>query len=128
VGHLKTVYQQTETDCGAAAVATLCNVTYEEAAKVVYHNRKVGITASGRLLDAIKYFGGEPLESRCTAIGATELPDLDNDALLKCQLLHVGKAQTHWAAWDSVGQTIRDPYGYAFPLKVTHFVQIAWRK
>ena len=125
---LTTVYQQTETDCGAAAVATLCNLTYEEAAEEVFRGRKVRITASGRLLKAIKHFGGEPLNTQCKAVGETYLPDLENDALLKCQLLHDGKAQTHWAVWDSVGQTIRDPYGYAYPLKVTHFVEIAWEE
>jgi hypothetical protein len=38
------------------------------------------------------------------------------------------KSYTHWAVWDSEGQTIRDPYGYWYPLLVTHLVEIEWNE
>jgi hypothetical protein len=123
---LNVVYQRTETDCGAAAVATLCGVPYEQAAAVVYEGRKVGVTASGRLLNAIRHFGGEPLTAKCVARGECDLTELNHDALLKCQMIIDKKRTTHWAAWDCESQTIRDPYGYWYPLLVTHFVEIEW--
>ena len=124
---LSTEYQEKENDCGAGAVAMLCGVSYEEAAREVFDGRKPGRTASGRLLKAIKKLGGRPLESRCKARGDTDLTELKNDALLKCQMLDGDKSYTHWAVWDSEGQTIRDPYGYWYPLLITHLVEIEWR-
>jgi hypothetical protein len=104
----------------------LCGTTYETAAAVVFKDREAGRTASGRLLDAVREFGGRPLTDECVARKETDLTELTNDALLKCQMLHDGKSSTHWAAWDCEGQTIRDPYGYWFPLEVTHLAEIAW--
>jgi hypothetical protein len=125
---LTTRYQEKENDCGAAAVAMLCGVSYERAAKEVFHDREPGRTASGRLLDAIRKFGGSPLTAECKARAETDLTELEHDALLKCQMLDGEKSYTHWAVWDSEGQTIRDPYGYWYPLLVTHLVEIEWNE
>jgi hypothetical protein len=126
IKQLTTRYQEGENDCGAAAVAMLCGITYKRAAAVVFEDRDRGRTASGRLLAAVRRFGGLPLTERCIARGKIDLTELKNDALLKCQMLHNGRSSTHWAVWDCEGQTIRDPYGYWHPLKVTHLAEIAW--
>jgi len=123
---LNWIYQKKQTDCGVAAVAMLCDATYEKAKRAIFGDGRVGITSSGELLDAIRFFGGRPLTKRCIAIGETELPDLDNHALLKGKLLCGDAEPVHWAVWDCQAQAVRDPYGYIYPFLITHFVEIAW--
>jgi len=123
---LKWIYQRKQTDCGVAAVAMLCDATYDEAKAAIFGDGRVGITSSGELLAAIREFGGRPLSERCIAVADTHLPDLENHALLKGKLLCEESEPVHWAAWDCQAQAIRDPYGFDYPFKVTHFVEIAW--
>lgn len=128
---MRTKYQKSESDCGPAAVATLCNVNVEEAADYIYGKRgRKGATPSGCLIDAVKHFGRKPLATRCTSLTEEhELPDFEHDALLGCDCLVPNgrggwKRSGHWAVWDSKSQCIRDPYGYYYPLAVKKFLLV----
>lgn len=120
---MRLVTQETDTDCGPAAVATLCDVTLSDACEFIYGRRgRKGVTSSGCLIEAIRKFGREPLENRCRSLGDRKLYDLKNDALLGVWTLeplaeklqrttnHKWKSYGHWAVWDSKHKAILDPY------------------
>jgi hypothetical protein len=119
--------QQTESDCGVAALAMLADVSYEEALEFVQQSfRYTRALSSGKILAGLAHFGAEPLDDRCADIGERNLYDLEWNALLQCKLLADGKEYGHWAAWDAEEQVIRDPYGFAYPIRVDALVEIAW--
>lgn len=126
---MRWIYQQGETDCGAAALAMIANVDYEVAKAFLMNeagrNRSI---SSGYMIKGINKFGRKCVGDRCTAIGERRLYDLDNDALLSGNLLIPidggWKRDGHWCVWDSQQQVIRDPYGYVYPYEVERLVEV----
>jgi len=128
---MKTRYQKSQSDCGPAAVATLCEVGVKKASEYIYGKRgRKGRTPSGCLIDAIRHFGREPLASRCASLAEKDgLPEFEYDALLGGDCLVPDgrggwKRSPHWAVWDSESQCIRDPYGYYYPFAIKKFVLV----
>ena len=128
---MKTEYQQSETDCGPAAVATLCGVSVQDASQYIYGKLgRKGVTSSGYLVGAIEHFGRRPLADRCSSFKEDhELPNFEFDALLGCDCLVLDdsgryKRSSHWAVWDMSDQCIRDPYGYYYPLLIRKFLLV----
>ena len=120
---MRLVAQEKESDCGPAAVATLCGVSLQKASSYIYERRgRKGVTSSGCLIEAIEHFHRRPLEAKCRALGERKLYDLEHDALLGCFLLvpltratirpdsiYRWKNSRHWAVWDHKQKTILDP-------------------
>ena len=126
---MRGVLQQTESDCGVAALAMLAYVPYERALEFVLESfRYTRAMSTGKILAGVAHFGGEPLDDKCTMIRDRQLYDLEWDALLRCtMLISDQKTAGHWCVWDCAGQCLRDPYGYVYPVRVDALVEIAWR-
>ena len=136
---MKLVPQESETDCGPAAVATLCRVELSDAHDFIYGRRgRKGVTSSGCLIEAIREFGREPLGTQCRGIGERKLYDLTNDALLGCFALehlaeevsrrtaHKWKNHSHWAVWDARRKLVLDPYikRGQLPLHIVKYLEV----
>ena len=106
---MRTVRQEGENDCGVACVAMLADVTYAEAAAVIYPNGRSKLTKTKDLHRALKILGKKPLTERRQALGSKALTDLPHSALIFVEM-DDGNASKHWVVWDAQARKVRDPY------------------
>ena len=108
-----------EEGCGAACVAMIAGVTYDEArARLPAHCDTRG-TTSEELRAALLTSGIETEERR--PIGSADHTSFDFDAVLRGKL---DKKHEHWAVWEAKRVRVLDPYKPGGAFRCTSYVKV----
>ena len=120
--------------CGAACVAMITGLTYEQAKMIVYNGKDVRTTGTGQLRAALRSQGydlphnrkrlsnnksptGKPKSLRETSI------NLDQDAILSTRAWADGK--WHWVVWEAKSKRVLDPdCSGKMPKLYTHYLTV----
>ncbi|TPK80389.1 hypothetical protein FJ527_01025 [Mesorhizobium sp. B2-4-18] len=103
---MRLVKQSDENGCGVACVAMIADITYSQARKQMFGDRRGGYTNTGDLRRALAQLGIQT-GPRLVRLKKNQTPaELPFDAILKTNVKQDG--EWHWVIWDSGRQKVLD--------------------
>jgi len=121
---MKTVKQKHDNGCGAACVAMLAGITYDEAAALLYPSGRSRRLGTAPVRAALEKLNRKPSTGRRQPFGLMRPQDLKSDALVFVMMEQDGEEYRHWMVWDATAKKLRNPYPRNHPCRPTSYLLV----
>jgi len=132
---MRRIIQKDDCGCGAACIAMLAGITYNQAAKSLYGEEEVDYTKTSEIRITLQTYGltlakkrvpflrGKTATGLHRAIQESKI-ELSFNAIVSTRPRRDGN--WHWVVWDSKRQRILDPYyNNKMPKLYSHYLQVS---